>query len=292
MEDYKKKYEEALKRAKYYKEGITDRKLEKGENIMDYIFPELAESEDERIREVVILTIKSQGFISDEETLQQCVAWLEKQEHNGKKWIYEDDYIKEKEQLFQDGIDEVLENPQRYGLEKKPKHFELKAGHWYICHRAFCCRADHLTVKEGERFMCEKDGVVKGFVFKDPEEYFVEVCAPAPFKDEQKPYPETLDKAIELYYYSYGNGKEGFNNISLEQFKDIIKTFVKDYGNNLAWSEEDERICQCLIENQDEALDEVRNDKYGHSEIISDLKEMYYERINWLKSLKERMKGE
>ena len=34
--------------------------------------------------------------------------------------------------------------------------------------------------------------------------------------------------------------------------------------------------------------DNVRNDKYGHSEIISDLKEMYRKRIAWLKSLKER----
>ena len=60
-----------------------------------------------------------------------------------------------------------------------------------------------------------------------------------------------------------------------------------------AWSEEDERLCQCLIEDQKETLDKVRNNKYGHSEIISDLKEMYHERIDWLKSLKQRiMKGE
>lgn len=70
--------------------------------------------------------------------------------------------------------------------EQKPEHFELKAGKWYICHRAFCCRADHLTVKEGERFMCEKDGVVKGFVIKEPEKYFIECSAPAPMEDEQK----------------------------------------------------------------------------------------------------------
>lgn len=55
------------------------------------------------------------------------------------------------------------------------------------------------------------------------------------------------------------------------------------------WSEEDERLCRCLIKDQKKALDEVRNDKYGHSEIISDLKEMYNERIAWLKSLKEKL---
>lgn len=54
------------------------------------------------------------------------------------------------------------------------------------------------------------------------------------------------------------------------------------------WSKDDERICQCLIRDQEKALDDVRNDKYGHSEIISDLKEMYRNRIDWLKSLKDK----
>jgi len=42
----------------------------------------------------------------------------DEQNHNDKKWIYEDIYLKEREQLYQDGINEVLENPQKYGLEK------------------------------------------------------------------------------------------------------------------------------------------------------------------------------
>ena len=73
----------------------------------------------------------------------------------------------------------------------------------------------------------------------------------------------------------------------LKSIKDRVQPQPKQ-----EWSEEDERLCGCLIEEQEEALDNVRNDKYGHSEIISDLKDMYHERIDWLKSLKERMKGE
>ena len=57
------------------------------------------------------------------------------------------------------------------------------------------------------------------------------------------------------------------------------------------WNEDDERLCACIIKDQEDALDSVRNDKYGHSEIVSDLKEMYRERIYWLKSLKERIGG-
>jgi hypothetical protein len=64
---------------------------------------------------------------------------------------------------------------------------------------------------------------------------------------------------------------------------------LKKVEQNPAWSEEDERLCLCLIEEQKEALNNVKNDKYGHSEIISDLKESCRERINWLKSLKDRV---
>ena len=47
------------------------------------------------------------------------------------------------------------------------------------------------------------------------------------------------------------------------------------------WSEEDARICQCLIEDQEEALSKV--------EVISNLNKMYHERIDWLKFLKDRI---
>lgn len=45
---------------------------------------------------------------------------------------------------------------------------------------------------------------------------------------------DTLDEAINLYYFSYGNNNGGFDSLSLEQFKDIVKTFIEDYGNKKA----------------------------------------------------------
>lgn len=152
MDYEKKEVLETLKR-------LVDKSKKQGHIIIriediEAAFPELEESEDEKIRKNLIGYIKGiSKYEVCEETKDSWIAWLEKQGKDG----------------------------------QNPKHFELKAGHWYICHRAFCCRADHLTVKEGERFMCEKDGVVKGFVVKEPEKYFKEVCAPAPMEDEQKP---------------------------------------------------------------------------------------------------------
>jgi hypothetical protein len=52
------------------------------------------------------------------------------------------------------------------------------------------------------------------------------------------------------------------------------------------WSEEDERLRTSCIKHIEEELERIRNDKYGHSEIISDLKESCRERINWLKFLR------
>ena len=75
--------------------------------------------------------------------------------------------------------------------------------------------------------------------------------------------------------------------------KQIAKYMQEEWGSKLhiqqkdtEWREEDERIRTCLIKDQEKALEDVKNDKYGHSEIISDLKEMYRERISWLKSLR------
>ena len=69
----------------------------------------------------------------------------------------------------------------------------------------------------------------------------------------------------------------------------VLVEYVLKIQKPAEWSDDDERICQCIIKDQEDALDEVRNDKYGHSEIISDLKEMYRERIDWLKNRKNRV---
>jgi hypothetical protein len=134
--DYEVLYKDALERAeeiiKYYKEH--NRGDEASIEDLETIFPELAESEDEKIRKGIIKYLyfikdKDGSYMPNNIPFDDMIAWLEKQ-------------------------------------GEPRQHLELKAGNWYICHRAYCCRADHLTVKEGERFQCEKDGIVKGFVVK------------------------------------------------------------------------------------------------------------------------------
>lgn len=76
MEDYKKRYEEALERAR----ELHD-KHPLGEpptwTICEQIFPELAESEDERIRKSLIRILHVGGYMPPEDK-EKAFAWLNK----------------------------------------------------------------------------------------------------------------------------------------------------------------------------------------------------------------------
>lgn len=144
------------------------------------IFPELTMSEDEKMKDYIKDVIQA-AIIPKKENKQKMIAWLEKQ--------------------------------------VPVEHFELKKGHWYMCHRAYCCRADHLTVQEGERFQCEKDGVVKGFVIKDPEKYFIEVHAPAPMEDDQN---DEVRRRSTIQVLEYAKSLDAYNQYGKEDIdKDI-----------------------------------------------------------------------
>lgn len=77
MKDYKKKYEQAIERAKAVNPGTTDY------NIVTKIFPELKESDDERIRKYLMNYVKSAGvghsLFDSVNTRENILAWLEKQ---------------------------------------------------------------------------------------------------------------------------------------------------------------------------------------------------------------------
>lgn len=73
--DYEKAYKDALERAKSFE-------LQEYKNIMAYVFPELAESEDERIRKWLEETIESMSdnnIIFNDVRRIDVLHWLEKQ---------------------------------------------------------------------------------------------------------------------------------------------------------------------------------------------------------------------
>ena len=78
--DYKEKYEQALERARIWKDKSGMPKNKQG--ILDDIFPELAESENEKIRKELINTINLAydcGIAITIENRDKYLAWLEKQ---------------------------------------------------------------------------------------------------------------------------------------------------------------------------------------------------------------------
>ena len=158
--NYEEKYKNALSQAKQAINNIPDKSLAEW---LQNIFPELKDSEDEKIRKELIRAFTVTADKRDYEiygngiTYRQVLAWLEKQ-----------------------------------GEQKQ--HLELKSGHWYFCHQAYCERADILTVKEGEVFKCEKDGIVKGLIIKEPEKYFREISTPT---DKVEPKFKVGDTIVE-----------------------------------------------------------------------------------------------
>lgn len=74
--NYKEKYEKSLERARVYWETDNDNTLDiKAKGTMEYLFPELAESEDERIIKEIIQSIKGSMIVIHK---NKCLAWLEK----------------------------------------------------------------------------------------------------------------------------------------------------------------------------------------------------------------------
>lgn len=60
----------------------------------------------------------------------------------------------------------------------------------------------------------------------------------------------------------------------------------------MKFTDEDKEMVARLIRGFEHDLDELRNDKYGHDEIVSDLKESCREKIDWLEAFKKRMEQE
>ena len=89
--DYEKKYKEALERAKQFSETPY---LEDSKGIVEYIFPELAESKDEEIRKELIAAFQNGVTYNQisKAKAKDYIAWLEKQgEQKPAEWSKEDE---------------------------------------------------------------------------------------------------------------------------------------------------------------------------------------------------------
>ena len=87
--NYEKKYKEALERARQFSEHPLQ---EDSSNIVEYIFPELRESENERTRKEIIsfLQLPHKQFVGERKQ-EKWIAWLEKQGEQKPAWSEDDE---------------------------------------------------------------------------------------------------------------------------------------------------------------------------------------------------------
>lgn len=86
IEEKAKRYDEAVKRVENIKTGKCETIFMFTEGLFEYIFPELAESEDERTRKEIIYHIQNCDDTINEETEKRMLAWLEKQGEQKPAW--------------------------------------------------------------------------------------------------------------------------------------------------------------------------------------------------------------
>ena len=60
----------------------------------------------------------------------------------------------------------------------------------------------------------------------------------------------------------------------------------------MEFNNEDKEMAACIIRHIEEELKDLQNDKCGHQEIVSDMKESCRERISWLENLLKRAEQE
>lgn len=125
--DYEQLYKEALERAKY---ALTTDMDKSGHWAVNYIFPTLKESDDERIRKDIVSFLRSKnGYMNPNEDWDfhnRWLPWLEKQgeqkpaENSGKpsENVIEKEDMTEYNKGFECGKQRVLKYPEDFGLCK------------------------------------------------------------------------------------------------------------------------------------------------------------------------------
>ena len=209
---YEKKYTDLVAKLKEWHDGLQDGAPAK--ETLEFILPDLKESEDERIRKQCIKLLKD-AYSTKHEALE-CIAYLERQkepEVDESTRRMNENWMK---RYFHEPVmtEEMLEGK----LEQKPSE-----------------KQDYSGLTDFER------AIHRGFL-----------CA-------------------------------GVENVPVT----IIKETAQDCLAHIKpaeWSEEDEEMIERLIRHTQKEFDELCNDRYGHQEIISDLKESCRERMNWLEN--------
>ena len=253
--DYKQKYEEALEWARKVIQGkigfVLDDVLNK--------FPELKESEDERIRKELITYLKSQGC-SAVWNFKDWIAWLEKQ--GEQKLLNNDKYQTVSVEILDRLYESEKELEQLKQGEHKPADKVEQESTWNEKIKGLSKLEKYIFSLVPDRPLDAIKVDVKNI------RYIISKEQNFAWSEEDENRFRNLIYLVE--HSNEGKGtKEGF-----VKFINRLKSLKGRVQPNQEWSEEDERY-------YDSSLWHIKNSCGIEGNVY-----------NWLKSLKERMKGE
>lgn len=134
-------YDEALERARAINNG-KDVDVESGTTICEYIFPELKESEDDKIRKEIISILRNTYWTSNRNRFNELVAWLEKQG--------------EQKPQGKSALEAIKEENVNNANKVEPK---FKVGNWYQCIKDFFGKG--VTFDKNTAYYCAKEGCLQ-----------------------------------------------------------------------------------------------------------------------------------
>ena len=293
IEEKAKAYDNALKVANKYKDTYI-----MFPSIKEEMFPELKESDDERIRKALITFFNRFPYDSIEAAgtnAKEAIAWLEKQGEIIKEWS------EMKVANIQKELQEMVD------LKQKTEQGEQKPNPCDGCiNRRGCINCENGELRETEHKPAPVLDIEIPFGAKDSELQEASYYIPEGFHAEiegnrvvikrgkQKPADKVkpkfkegdtirlkegdgklwkIEKIREDGYTMIGHGLDETDFLFLDDKWEVVE-------QNPAWSEEDERIWSQVI-NEIEAI------KSNSSTVFE--KNIAQDKIDWLKSLKDRV---
>lgn len=248
IEEKARRYDEGLDYAKSALDCLADdyicNHLTKDDirGIYAKLFPELAESEDEKIRKELIDYHRSMAAGADDYVHETWIAWLEKQKPAN-----------------------VIKPKFKVGDIVRHKNFECTIES--IDDTTYYCDTTNFDIKDQDDWeLVEREG---------EEDKRIILAISQLLKDCES---ENGWNCV------YSNDEEVFF-VDIENYLQSLKNRIVSQP----WSEEDINMIDWLIRCCKKEYEELCNDKYGHQDIVSELKRDCRKKWDWLEALKNRV---
>lgn len=271
MENYEQKYKEIVERVKELHDAgnfFTKKQME-------IILPQLAESEDEKIRKVLVSIVKWLGFDSsfftdNSVTKSEVLAYLEKQKESGIKW-FKSDNLKNPDKPYIDkaGMFYTTDGRMCYASEIE-KHKEQKPAEWSERYIADVFENVGLAKIVREQGNDELTNAVQSAMIELSKGNKQE------WSEEDERMINVAIKSCEQTIEDYPNDKVRFNDC-ITRLKSLPERF--NLQSKQEWSEEDSRILYNVIAYIGYAAGQrgVKDDEFKEAN-------------SWLKSLRPQSK--